>query len=86
MKRSKGRALEKTARIRDKQYNQYSGVVNMNGGPGISQCSGGSNTCGGGPGYQGVEAFAGFYIGGQGICYVNWGAYGNTGIFLIPCV
>lgn len=58
----------------------------MNAGPAVSQCAGDSNTCGGGAGYQGHEWFAGFYIGGQEICYVNWGAFGNTGIFLMPCV
>ncbi len=62
------------------------GTVNMNAGPAINQCSGGSNTCGNGPGYQGREWYAGFYIGGQEICYVDWGAFGNTGIFLMPCV
>lgn len=53
---------------------------------GYSQCNDGANTCGGGPGYQNWEKFAGFYIGGQEICYVAWGAFGNTGIFLMPCV
>ena len=64
----------------------YSGTVNMDAAGGYSQCNDGANTCGGGPGYQNWEKFAGFYIGGQEICYVAWGAFGNTGIFLMPCV
>ena len=53
---------------------------------GANSCANGNNTCGGGPGYQGWETSAGFWIGGNQMCFVDWGAFGNTAIFLMPCI